>query len=291
MRLGFSLSSILILLAPAMASTSRRGGRVLRRSSSAAALHEALLNAAVPLADYEAKTGKKLDKESHRILQQQGDDFAAVNEDSSYNFAGYSIKYARCQPVQSFSEDALKAGEFSPMVTQDIVILRLCPQKACLSSESYGCHYNYVEYALTLSDYVSIMLKYSAYKRDTTCDWCAACMAEDGQQRKLEEDMNDDAGVAAENENNNQQADGEEQAAQGDDAGADAAQEQDAANEQEQQQQQQQDEVQGDDAADVEVDDQYVYSGSCPDFEPPHNPYNSNIPRNPSMRRHWLGIP
>lgn len=104
-----------------------------------------------------------------------GDDFYGDDYTDRYSFSGYSMKYAKCQPVQYFSEDAIAAGEHSPMITEDIVILRLCPQKSCAESAQYGCHYNYAEYAIALSDYLTVMLKYSAKRQTLLCDYCTAC--------------------------------------------------------------------------------------------------------------------
>ena len=58
-------------------------------------------------------------------------------------------------------------------MTDDIVILRLCPTSSCSSDKDYGCTYNFSEYAIELSDYVRIMLRYQmAYiffmKKDNT---------------------------------------------------------------------------------------------------------------------------
>lgn len=242
---------VLVLVAPVIASFQRdvvhsqRSRHTLLRQGS---LNDALLEVAVPLAQYEQQTGLTL---SHR-KDEEGDDFQTV--DNPYSFSGYSLKYAKCQPVQYFSEDAIKAGESSPMVIQDIVILRLCPRKACSKSQSYGCHYNYGEYALTLSEYTSVMLKYSAYKRDAICGYCTACLDDDAgrrtkrlNRRKLEEAANDDgAGEGG------QDAAGDDAAAQdaaGDDADAENAQE-----------------------GNNDGAEENIYAGSCEDF----NSYCSN---------------
>lgn len=146
-------------------------------------LNNALLSKAVPIAEYEALIKSKGGLISRKLQQQEADDFY-LTDDVMYSFSGYSLKYAKCQPVQYFSEDAIKAGEHSPMVTEDIVILRLCPQKSCTSSAVYGCHYNYAEYAISLSNYLSIMLKYSAKTLESTCQWCETCQASNQGNRK-----------------------------------------------------------------------------------------------------------
>lgn len=144
--------------------------------------------------------------EDHRILE-ENDDFYAI--ENAYSFTGYSLKYTKCQPVQYFSSDAIAAGEHSPMITEDIVLLRLCP--SCGSSNSLGCHYNYADYAITVSEYVRILLKYDSIKHETACDYCQACGYvnqnddNDGANRRnLEQEDNDDQ-QQQQNQNEDQQ--------------------------------------------------------------------------------------
>jgi hypothetical protein len=122
-----------------------------------------------------------------------------------YSFSGFSLKYAKCQTIQRFSEDAIKNGEYSAMVKDDIVILRLCPTSQCNSNKQYGCHYNYAEYAIGVSDYVKIMLKYTIDKRSKMCDFCATCSGGRKRDRKLEEE-----GDNEENEEDGQSEQGDE---------------------------------------------------------------------------------
>ena len=188
-------------------------------------LNDALLAKAVPLDEYRATLREQglylpMDDEARRLEQynqgnvkyyyyssnggdaqvqyynkyQNGNDEQDQgNEDdyyvSDYNyidFDGYSLKYAKCQPVQRFSQDAVEAGEYSPMVVNDIVILRLCPSYYCSSSRDYGCLYDYAEYAMGLTDYVRIMLRYRMDREDQLCDWCENCVA--GRRRRRAED-------------------------------------------------------------------------------------------------------
>jgi hypothetical protein len=105
-----------------------------------------------------------------------------VSENKYIDFDGYSLKYAKCQPVQRFSQDAVEAGEYSPMVVNDIVIMRLCPSYYCSSSRDFGCLYDYAEYAMGLTDYVRIMLRHQMDREDQLCDWCQNCVA--GRRRR-----------------------------------------------------------------------------------------------------------
>lgn len=185
-------------------------------------INDALLAKAIPLADYEAQK-QPVDADGNRIrisdrILQQYDDFF-VDDNDKYSFTGYSMKYAKCQPVQYFSDDAIAAGEHSPMLTEDIVILRLCPQKSCSQSSEYGCHYNYAEYALSLMDYLKIMLKYSAKRLVDLCTYCEACGVvysgnsasanadQQGGRRRLEDgkEANDDGANQAAGDDANKQ--------------------------------------------------------------------------------------
>jgi hypothetical protein len=217
-----ALSSIILIVAPSSctaaasaSSTSSFYRDVLNPAQTRASLQQnevqiqsALLEKAMLRSDFEAKYGVSLDgvatvnmntppaagtTHKHRKLEEsedsededaQDDDYY-MNYNYMYSFSGYSLKFAKCQPVQYFSEYALAAGEHSPMVTDDIVILRLCPTSSCKSSSSdsgstssntYGCQYNFSEYAIELSEYVRIMLRYSAQKRDYMCTYCASCL-------------------------------------------------------------------------------------------------------------------
>jgi hypothetical protein len=162
----------------------------------------ALFEKAIPLAEYRAKLrahGMDFEEDMHRDLNNYyGDDAYYKNNAGQYgddddyyvqykkNFNSYSLKYAKCQPVQRFSEEAIEAGEASPMLTDDIVILRLCPSKSCSSSKTYGCMSNYAEYAIGMTDYVRIMLYYREDRMDQLCDWCSSCYS----RRELDDNNN-----------------------------------------------------------------------------------------------------
>jgi hypothetical protein len=177
-------------------------------------INDELLAKAMPLADYEAQ---KLPRDadgnymriSDRSLKDNNADDFYVDDNDRYSFTGYSMKYAKCQPVQYFSDAAITAGEHSPMIIEDIVILRLCPQKSCSQSAQYGCHYNYAEYAISLADYLKIVLKYSAKRHDDLCPYCEGCGVvysgsaatddKQGGRRRLEDGVggNDDKAAGA----------------------------------------------------------------------------------------------
>lgn len=148
------------------------------------------------------------------VLSDERVRFLEGNDDDYYNnygvdFYGFSLKYAKCQTVQRFSEDAIKNGEYSAMVKDDIVVLRLCPTNQCNSNREYGCHYNYVEYGIDIIDYVKIMLKYTIDKREKMCNFCQTCGYR--RQRKLEdEDDERDEDEEDREEEDNEDEDDEE---------------------------------------------------------------------------------
>jgi hypothetical protein len=203
----------LLFVTPALATfhkdvvTSRRSNKRIAFVNKERDMQNSILSKAVPLADYEAQMGLE---PTARRLEDGGED------QNMYSFSGYSIKYAKCQPVQYFSEDAVAAGMRSPMVTNDIVILRLCPQSSCSQSREYGCVYNYAEYALSMSDYLEIMMEYSQQKKEYTCDYCDACI---NNERRLED--------GGENDGNDQDDDGNDQDNDGNDQDNDADAEED----------------------------------------------------------------
>jgi hypothetical protein len=189
---------------------SLRNGRAQQQQM---AIENELLARAIPMAEY-----KKL-LEDHGLSMPSRDLQEQNNNQQMYSFSGYAIKYATCQPVQYFSEDVIRAGEHSPMLTQDIVVLRLCPSNVCSSNSRYGCHYNFAEYAVTLSDYLEVMLQFRGYQRENVCTWCEQCAADgynlnkNGNGRRLEDNGVQDN--AQENNNADQQ---QEQANQNNEA-------------------------------------------------------------------------
>lgn len=161
---------------------------VLRKRSSPSAkdvMNEDLLARAVPLDEYEKEINAKglyFGDSTSRRLEDYANEEEYENEDDYYvndynwvDFSGYSFKYAKCQPIKHFSQSAVEAGEYSPMIVDDIVILRLCPSQYCSDSKTFGCNSNYIEYAIELTEYIRIMLRYEMDKSDQLCDWCDDC--------------------------------------------------------------------------------------------------------------------
>jgi len=198
-------------------------------SFNAADLEEILVEKAIPVEEYEArlraaggpqslKTDKTQKQGSHvpdfmRLETQENterwqrrleddknndDDYVMDNGDM-YDFAGYSLKYATCQKIARFSSEAVLNGEYSALVTDDIVFLRLCPKRHCSSDKQWGCTSGYGEYALELRDYLYIMLHYKVQKEEALCGFCSALSnycSGSWRERVLEDAYNDDGGNA-----------------------------------------------------------------------------------------------
>mmetsp|Transcript_18196 Transcript_18196/g.45219 ORF Transcript_18196/g.45219 Transcript_18196/m.45219 type:complete len:502 (+) Transcript_18196:42-1547(+) len=191
----FSLLNLILFVGSVLPTEGTFQRDVLRKQSVPStkdALKQTLLNKAIPLEQYE-KQLNELGMTLSRRMEDAGDDAVEEeeyeNEDDYYvneynwmNYTGYSFKYAKCQPVQRFSERAVEAGEYSPMIVNDIVILRLCPSEYCSDSRAYGCSSDYVEYAIDLTEYIRIMLRYELDRKQQLCNWCDAC---EGNNRLL----------------------------------------------------------------------------------------------------------
>lgn len=251
--------AIVGLLASASPVTSSFHGDVVRRTHvrknqlrKENAVNDELLAKAIPIQEFEEKHQIKLSGGDRQLEQYQMDDNVL------YSFSGYSLTFAKCQPVQYFSDDAVEMGSYSPMITQDIVVLRLCPSKSCSDSKEYGCYYNYAEYAIDLTDYMNIMLRYAAQKKEYMCEYCNDCLGNNGNRRRLEEEGNEEN----QNEQNNQdeqeqdqQEDNNEDNNEGDDQQQEQQENDDNANDgQEEEQQEENDDAAdaGDDAAEAD---------------------------------------
>mmetsp|Transcript_19337 Transcript_19337/g.36496 ORF Transcript_19337/g.36496 Transcript_19337/m.36496 type:complete len:528 (-) Transcript_19337:2492-4075(-) len=208
------------------------------------AVNDELLAKAIPVREFEGKHGVKLGDGGRQLEEFQ------MDYNDMYSFSGYSLTYAKCQPVQYFSDEAVEMGSYSPMITEDIVVLRLCPSNSCSDSKEYGCYYNYAEYAIELSDYLNIMLRYATQKKEYMCQYCDECLGNNGNRRRLE-DGADEGGEDQQDQQND--ADGQDEAEQQQE-NQDEDQQDEKNNNQEQEQEQQEEDAAGNDAAQADYD-------------------------------------
>lgn len=146
-------------------------------SSSPQTLNDYLLTKAIPVKEHNRELGyfwnKNKSGTTSETTYQYDDDFYTL--ENQFQFKGYSLHYERCAKVQRFSPDAVLEGDYSSMITDNIVTLRLCPKSICYSASRNGCISGYGEYAIDLNDYITAIAKYEIEKEERFCEFCAVC--------------------------------------------------------------------------------------------------------------------
>ena len=132
-----------------------------------------LLEKAVSLKEFRKRHLK--DQLQRQLDDNNDDDGNYYVTANSYDFASYSLKYTTCQRVQHYSSDAVANGESAPLVTTDVVILRLCPENRCGDNSEMGCSAGWGDYVVSLDEYVRIMISYDLDKKRNLCGLCEAC--------------------------------------------------------------------------------------------------------------------
>jgi len=61
----------------------------------------------------------------------------------------------------------------------------MCPSNSCSSSTSNGCNSGYGEFIIALKDYLSVMMEYESYKRESLCEFCSYCTNYYGGGRRI----------------------------------------------------------------------------------------------------------
>ena len=170
MKIHVSISALLLPAALA------RGGSVAATpiTDPTATISARLLEKAVPLQEYQRQHPNDESLQRQLANNDNNDDNYYVTS-NSYDFASYSLKYTTCQRVQHFSSEAIGNGESSPLVTTDVVLLRLCPQRRCGDNSEMGCSVGWGDYVLSLDEYVRIMTNYELDKQRNLCGLCEAC--------------------------------------------------------------------------------------------------------------------
>ena len=230
-------------------------------------------------------------------LQQQARrlDDANANDDGVWNAFGfdvadYSLKYAGCSAVATWSDDLAEnnaddgnnggnadgyyGGEWqsSTVVSAPkFVVFRLCPTDSCSDDRTFGCSNDYGEYIIDLTEYVQYLKEYKEEQLQRYCEYCEECVQAEGewQQQQYDNgnynynyynrDYNQDDDQGGQDEENNQDNQDQEEGEQ--------EQNQEEGEENENQQDQQQNEGQD------EVSSFYFLSpldnvllGVCPQF-------------------------
>ena len=98
-----------------------------------------------------------------------------------FDATNYSLKYARCQVVEQYSDAAAGEGNGNNyddvLVKKRFAVLRLCPTNSCSSSKAFGCSSNYGEYMVELGTYLTAMQQYHEDLKEGYCNFCENYMA------------------------------------------------------------------------------------------------------------------
>ena len=159
-----------LLLPPA--ALARGGSAVAPIADPTATISARLLEKAVPLQEYQ-KQNPNDESLQRQLANNDNNNYYATS--NSYDFASYSLKYTTCQRIQHYSSDAIANGESSPLVTTDVVLLRMCPERRCGDNSEMGCSVGWADYVLNLDEYVRIMTNYELDKQRNLCGLCEAC--------------------------------------------------------------------------------------------------------------------
>lgn len=97
-------------------------------------------------------------------------------EDYGFCIDQYSVKYTGCHTAQSYS-DLIAADDNVDGVlrNQGYATFRLCPSDQCNSNSKYGCAYNYGEYIVPLSTYMSGLIASEQERLQGFCEFCNTC--------------------------------------------------------------------------------------------------------------------
>lgn len=168
----------------------------LRRKIAAAAVH--VPAASVPV--YTTTTTRRLEENNN------GDDEGDEDVWDAFGFdpADYSLKYAGCSAVATYSDELAENEELATVVqSRKFVVFRLCPTDYCSDDRTYGCSSNYGEYILDMEEYLLFMKEYKEEQMERFCEYCEECM-------NMEEEWNEEQQQEEEEEEQNQEEEEEE---------------------------------------------------------------------------------
>ena len=142
-----------------------------------------------------------------------------VWNDFGFDVADYSLKYAGCSAVATWSDElAEQGGQDTVVNSQKFVVFRLCPTDACSDSRTFGCSNNYGEYILDLADYLQFLKEYKAEQLERYCEYCKECVQaeEEWQQQQQQDNYNNqnwynNQNQNGDNNNNNQDGDNDQE--------------------------------------------------------------------------------
>uniref|UniRef100_A0A7S2P8B7 Uncharacterized protein n=1 Tax=Leptocylindrus danicus TaxID=163516 RepID=A0A7S2P8B7_9STRA len=125
---------------------------------------------------------KPVPVDGNRLLE--GDDEAEADR-FAFDVTGYSLKYARCQMIEQYSDNAAEEGGNeeegnydSVLVRQRFAVFRLCPTSSCNGKSQMGCKSGYGEYMVDLGQYLESVQRYNEELKESYCGFCENYMAE-----------------------------------------------------------------------------------------------------------------
>lgn len=138
-------------------------------------LTASILSKAVPTSNSKFHSNRHLE-DGDDANNNAGDDGAAY-ADYGFEIESYSLKYAGCSAIATFSDDLAEDEDSTTVFEKDqFVIFRLCPSDTCSDGSTYGCMYDYGEYMLPLEDWLGIMDNFRQEELERYCDYCYACV-------------------------------------------------------------------------------------------------------------------
>ena len=147
-----------------------------------------------------------------RQLQARRLDDANANDDGVWNAFGfdvadYSLKYAGCSAVATWSDDLAEnnaddgnnggnadgyyGGEWQSSTVVSMpkfVVFRLCPTDSCSDDRTFGCSNDYGEYIVDLADYVQYLKEYKEEQLQRYCEYCEECVQAEGEWQQQQYD-------------------------------------------------------------------------------------------------------
>jgi len=215
MRFSLSLSFLLAPLCAAASITKNDFMQAMRESQVQGKktdrklrLQNSIISAAVP--------SSSLNK-NRSLGYYNGDDGAQdAYGDFGFDVSAYSLKYAGCSAVATFSDDLAEDEDATTVFELDqYVIFRFCPADSCSQTSTYGCTDDYGEYMVPIATWLTIIAEYREEEFERYCEYCDTCYGDYYNNRNLE---GDDAAAAG-----GDAAAGDDAVAGDDAAGDDAA--------------------------------------------------------------------
>ena len=182
-------------------------------------LNKAILSSAIPVPSNQHQRDKLTDNNTnnnHRDLV--GRKLGYYNDDAQnydqygFDMSSYSLKYAGCSAIATYSDDLAQDEDAETVFESDqYVIFRFCPTDYCSSSTVRGCQSNYGEYMVPIATWLDVMSDYREDELERYCEYCDGCYG--GDNRRLEDgaanaygygndDGNDDGNANANDDGN-----------------------------------------------------------------------------------------